>query len=65
MRLLVFVISLLMNAMLGKGIRVLVVDDNEDVRQVISDRLEQIGFAVVPLKNDQDHEEMTNLTWSL
>jgi len=36
-----------MNAMLGNGIRVLVVDDGEDVRQVISDRLEQVGSAVV------------------
>jgi len=47
MRLLVFVVGLHMNAMLGNGIRVLVVDDDEDVRQVISDRLEQVGFAVV------------------
>jgi len=47
MRLLVFVMGSHMNAMLGNGIRVLIVDDNEDVRQVISDRLEQAGFAVV------------------
>lgn len=47
MRSLVFVVGLHMNAMLGNGIRVLVVDDDEDVRQVISDRLEQVGFAVV------------------
>jgi len=47
MRLLVFAIGRHMNAMLGNGIRVLVVDDHEDVRQVISDRLEQVGFAVV------------------
>jgi DNA-binding NtrC family response regulator len=37
----------LMNAMIGNGIRVLVVDDDEDVRQCITDRLEQVGFAVV------------------
>ena len=47
MRLLVFVMGLHMNDVLGNGIRVLVVDDDEDVRQVISDRLEQVGFAVV------------------
>ena len=39
MRLRVFVMGLHMNAMLGKGVRVLIVDDDEDVRQFISDRL--------------------------
>src|SRR5215831_14716921 len=47
MRLRVFVMGLHMNAMLGNGVHVLIVDDDEDVRQVISDRLEQVGFAVV------------------
>ena len=35
------------NAMMGNGTRVLVVDDDEDVRQCITDRLEQVGFTVV------------------
>lgn len=43
----VFALVLRMNAMTGNGTRVLVVDDDEDVRQAITDRLEQVGFAVV------------------
>ena len=39
--------GLRMNASIGKGTRVLVVDDDEDMRQIITDRLEQAGFAVV------------------
>ena len=35
------------NAMIGHGTRVLVVDDEEDVRLFLADRLEQAGFAVV------------------
>jgi DNA-binding NtrC family response regulator len=47
MRVLIFAMSLRMNAMMENGRRVLVVDDDEDVRQVITDRLEQVGFTVV------------------
>jgi DNA-binding NtrC family response regulator len=47
MRMRVFAAGPLMNAMIGNGTRVLVVDDDEDVRQCITDRLEQVGFAVV------------------
>jgi two-component system, chemotaxis family, chemotaxis protein CheY len=43
----VFAAGPLLNAMIGNGTRVLVVDDDEDVRQCITDRLEQAGFAVV------------------
>jgi DNA-binding NtrC family response regulator len=35
-----------MNGLTGNGAQVLIVDDDEDVRQIITDRLEQAGFAV-------------------
>ena len=36
-----------MSHMSGHGVRVLIADDDEDIREAISDRLAQLGFVVV------------------
>jgi DNA-binding NtrC family response regulator len=43
-----------MNDMIGNGARVLVVDDDKDVREVISDRLDHLGFVVVQASDGLD-----------
>jgi len=45
---------ILMNDMIGNGARVLVVDDDKDVREVISDRLDHLGFVVVQASDGLD-----------